>query len=87
MTFKHHLQTPSRYCQRKSLQIYRYVIFPLFGGGGDRSDYQKLCPLIFTVPIIDDSADVLMIDMMTLLDLEIRQETDFSVVSQDKIFE
>lgn len=48
---------------------------------------RKLCPLIFTVPIIDDCADVLMIYMMTLLDLKIRQETDFSVVSKDKIFE
>lgn len=49
--------------------------------------FLSICPLIFTVPIIDDCADVLMIDMMTLLELKIRQETDFSVVSKDKIFE
>lgn len=50
-------------------------------------DHPKLYPFNFTVPIIDDCADVLMIDTMTILDLIIRQETDFIVVSQDKIFE
>lgn len=49
-------------------------------------DHQKLRSLYITVPVIDECADVLMIDFITLLHFKMPEEIEFSILSQDNIF-